>query len=95
MAALDVKSGLQSIAAGSVLDIRPGTGEEWVINNLYYGGSVEINRTDGTNVLKFDSDLNFGGRIGTIYRCTNSQWLQIKNTGTTSILIGYDGVQTK
>ena len=95
MAQLDVKSGLQSVAAGAVLDIRPGTGEEWVINNLYYGGSIEINRTDGTNVLKFESDGSSGGRLGTIYRLTNSQWMQIKNTGTASILIGYDGVQTK
>lgn len=95
MAQGDVKDGLQSVAAGAVLDIRPGVAEEWVINNIYYGGQVEINKTDGTNVLKFDSDTTVGGRLGTIFRCTNTRWLQIKNSGTNAILIGYDGIQTK
>lgn len=96
MAIGDTKAGLQSISAGAVLDIRPPSGEEWIIHNFYYdNGPVEINKTDGTNVLKFDNDISSGGRLGTVFHVTNTQWIQIKNTTNTTTLIGYDGIQTK
>lgn len=96
MAQGDVKKGLSSITTNAVLNIQPPAGEEWVIHNVYYNqGTVEFNITDGTNVLKFDTDTTPGGRFSAVFHVTNTQWLQIKNTATTSTLIGYDGVQTK
>ena len=96
MAQGDVKSDLQTLVAGGTFDIRPGMGEEWSVQNIYFNpGTVELYKTNGTLQLKFDGDSNFGGRLGTIFRLTNTQWLQIKNTGSASILVGYDGVQTK
>jgi hypothetical protein len=96
MAVGDVVTGLSSVAASGTLDIKPASGVEWVIHNIYYNqGTVEFYKTDGTNLLKFDSDSTFGGRLGVVFHCTNSQWIQIKNTAASATLIGYDGVQTK
>lgn len=97
MAAGDVKSAISSVSAISgTYDIKPASGEEWVIHNIYYsGGTVEFYRADGTNLLKFDSDTTQGARMGISYHVTNGQWIQIKNTSGSAILVGYDGVQTK
>lgn len=95
MAAGDVVTGISSVAAGGTLDIKP-IGAEWVIHNIYYNqGTVEFYKTDGTNLLKFDSDTTQGARLGAVFHVTNAQWIQVKNTAGTSTLIGYDGVQTK
>lgn len=96
MAVGDVKSGLISIVTNGVLDIRPPASEEWVIHNIFYSqGAVEFYKTDGTNLLKFDSDTTQGARLGAVFHVTNSQWIQVKNLASTTTLIGYDGIQTK
>lgn len=95
LAAGDSTSGLQSVAAGGVLNIQPTGTNEWVIHNVYYGGAVDFNWTDGTNVLKFDSDTAAGARLGSVFHVTSTKWLQIKNTSGGAFLIGYDGVATK
>lgn len=95
-AAGDVVTGISSIAANAVLDIKPSSGVEWVIHNIYYNqGTVEFYKTDGTNLLKFDSDPSAGARLGAVFHCTNAQWIQVKNTAATATIIGYDGIQTK
>lgn len=96
MAKGDVKNSLQSVAAGAVLDIKPPSGEEWVIHNIYYhAGPVEINIFNGTLTIKADTDQTAGGRFGAVYHVTSTQWLQIKNTSGAAIIFGYDGIQTK
>lgn len=83
-----------SVANGSSLDIQPSTGVEWVIHNLYWGGAVELYWTDGTNTIKFDTDSSTGGRLGTVFHCTHSTWVRIKNVSGGALSLGYDGVQT-
>lgn len=96
MAAGDVVNAISSVATNGVLDIRPAAGVEWVIHNVYYAnGTVEFYYTDGVNVLKFDSDTTSGARLGACFHATNTNWLQIKNLNAASVLIGYDGMQTK
>lgn len=97
MAAGDVKANVASVAATTgTYDIKPPSGEEWVIHNIYYnGGTVEFYRADGTNLLRFDSDTTQGARMGIAYHVTNTQWVQIKNISGSAVLVGYDGIQTK
>lgn len=97
MALGDVVTGLSSvIATTGTLDIKPASGVEWVIHNIYYNqGTVEFYKTDGTNYLKFDTDTTQGARLGAVFHCTNTQWIHVKNLASTATLIGYDGIQTK
>lgn len=95
MAQGDVVQDLQTVASGAVLDARPTAGAEWVIHNLYFSQGVTICKTDGTNELIFETATSSGGRLGTVFHCTSTQWLRFKNMGASSMLVGYDGVQTK
>lgn len=94
MAVGDVVQGLSSITTGNYLDIQPTAGAEWVIHNVMWDKAVEVYFSDGTNNLKLDIDTSYGGRIGTVFHCTNSKYYRIKANGATT-LIGYDGVVTK
>ena len=96
MAIGDVKSGLQSINVGANLDIRPPTGEEWVIHNIYHEYDVDLIFTDGTNVIAFDSVTGSGVYARFSFHVTNSIFIRVANKDTANArLIGYDGVQTK
>jgi hypothetical protein len=95
MAVGDVKSGLSSVAAGEYLDIRPSTGEEWVIHNIYHASDIQLELYDGTNSLIFDTDAGAGVYAKYAFHVTNSIRIRVKNTSASAQLIGYDGVQTK
>lgn len=95
MAQGDVVKGLTSVTASGHLDIQPPSGSEWVIHNIKYSGQVSFNDTDGTNVLNWGTDTSSGGQMGASFHATNDYYLRIINTGSVSILVSYDGVQTK
>jgi hypothetical protein len=95
MAVGDVTSDIQSINAGSYLDIQPGSGIEWVIHNIYHEDQVQLEFYDGSNSLIFDSDTGPGIWAWYEFHCNNTRRIRAKNTAATSKLIGYDGVVTK
>jgi len=95
MAVGDVKSDLQSVANGNYLDIRPPSGEEWVIHNIYHSDDAELYFSNGTDEIRFSSHSGEGGWIGYFFHVTNSHYLRVKNVSGATALIGYDGVQTK
>lgn len=95
MAVGDVASAISVVTNGSTYDIRPASGVEWVIHNVYYNNSIEFYRTDGTNTIKFDSDTGAGARLGACFRLNNGNYLQVKNVSGATATFAYDGMQTK
>lgn len=100
MAVGDVVSNLVSVAGtGGTLDIQPGAGIEWVIQNIYIdtaAASIDLLFYDGVNSLKFVSGQ--AGPLGITnvqFHINNSRWLRLVNNDAVSRLLGYDGVQTK
>lgn len=84
-----------SVAHNASLTLQPAAGTEWLVKNLYYGGAVEIYRTDGTNSIKIDSDGAAGGRFSASFLLTNSSYMMVKNISGSAIYICYDGLVTK
>ncbi len=95
MAVGDVCSDLQSIAAGSYLDIRPTAGVEWVIHNIYHEDRAQLSFYDGSNEIIFDVDYGLGVWAWYEFHCTNARRIRIKNMAGVAKLIGYDGIVTK
>lgn len=81
-----------SVANGSYLTIRPGSGEEWIINNLFMGGAWELYRTDGTNAIKVDSGSGVRMLTQLKLKATYSIYFTIKNVSGSAAYTGYDGV---
>jgi hypothetical protein len=96
MAVGDKVGGLVTVLASGNADsiMRPPTGQEWTIHNIYYSGTITWAKTDGTLSVDVESD-SAGGRIGAVFNVTNDHWISIVNTGGSSIVVGFDGVQTK
>jgi len=90
-----VVSNNQSVADAAFLSIKPTTGNEWVIHNIYVpeGNDVELYWTDDSN----DSlvDTNDGSWLNYHWHVTAGFYLKVKNVSGGSIYIGYDGIQTK
>lgn len=98
MAIGDVVSDLVSVPSGGVVDMRPPSGNEWIIHNVVYGSgsSIQYNKVSASgSILTFDTDSTMGGRFNGSYHCTNDIWYQLENSGSASVLVSYDGVQTK
>ena len=90
-----VASASISVAAAASVLIQPSAGVEWTIFNVYAPTTASINllRTDGTNDILIDSN-SAGGFFNNYFRCTNTSYLKITNTGGSTIYIQYDGTQT-
>jgi len=90
----DAVVGIDSIDPAATLDIRPSSGEEWIIHNVYHEVNIELRIATATQTLAFASST-----APNVYskdmHVTNSQWLNIKNTDTSAGLIAYDGMVTK
>lgn len=96
MAAIgDVFSDIQSIENDAYLDIRPGDGEEAIVNNIYFEDDVEISFYDGTYEVDFDTATGAGlySRFG--FDVTYTNRIRVKNTGGEAHPIGYSGRYTK
>lgn len=94
MAAVDgIVIAQSSIAAAASLTIQPTGTEEWMIRNIWYGGAVELYRTDGSNAVKITSDT-VASQIPVCLHITNAIYLTVKNVSAGSLIIGYDGLRT-
>ncbi len=94
----DTFSNIQPIENGSYLDIKPESGQEARIHNIYYNGKVEFYFGNGTDNIKYDSDSTAtgGARMENYINVTSTNYVRVKNVADSgSILIGYDGIYTK
>lgn len=84
-----------SVAASAQLDVQPGSGVEWLIQNIHHEDDIELSWYDGTNTIVTQRYLG-AGREPVQIRVTNSIRLRIKNLNAGAAKrIGYDGIQTK
>lgn len=86
---------LSSVADGAYLTIQPVSGEEWTIQMLCWGATVELYFYDGTNSILMSGDSLNGSRINSFIPVTNSQYYRLKNVSGGSAYFGYGGVVTK
>ena len=95
MAVGDIFSDIQSVANLAYLDIRPASGKEAVVNNIYYEDDVAISFYDGVNEVDFDTATGAGiyARFGFDVDDTNR--IRVKNTGGEAHPIGYSGRYTR
>jgi hypothetical protein len=96
MAAGDAFSaGPTSTAAAGFLDVRPASGAEAIITNIFYEGLMELYWSNGTSSIKIDWDTSGGSQQGRNFHITNTNYLRIKNTDSTAKILGAIGTYTK
>jgi hypothetical protein len=85
-----------SVAAAASLTVRPASGDEWIIHNIFSaeGYPIEVYITDGTNPIKIDSNLS-GGLLGYAFHLTYTVYMTIKNTDASARYISYNGIVSK
>lgn len=85
-----------SISAGASLTIRPASGEEWIIHNIFStnGYAIEVYKTDGSNSILFESNTS-GGLLGYAFHLTYAVYMTVKNTDASARYFSYDGIVSK
>jgi len=77
------------------LACQPSAGHEIVINNIYHQDDIELERFDGSNVISFDPRSGAGALVQQSFRCTNTEYLRVKNVSGETKRIMADGAYTK
>lgn len=95
MARGDVTAALDEIADTADLTIRPSSGVEWVIHNLYFGATCDVKITNGTDEITIEAPGGGGLRVNRNHHLTNSFYMVITNTSGDDAVFGYDGIVTK
>jgi hypothetical protein len=97
--AITSATGSATITAGSSYDIKPGSGVEWIIHNIIYGGTtfnatiqVDIILVDGATVTYFDRDTSQGGLLDFAFHLTNTHFIRVTNSGSVSVNVNWNGV---
>ena len=91
----DVAATHVSVVAGSYMNIRPGSGAEWSIHNIYFGTSARLFKTNGTNDIELDSKTGTGGWLYYVFSLNNTYFIRVKNDSGGSGYFGYDGKVSK
>ena len=95
-----VVADMQEVSAGEALVIRPPEGEEWVIHNIYHEVDAQLIRVkqidaSTTSEIVVDSHSGNGGWLGFAFHVTNTHYIKVENTSSSSGKIGYDGIITR
>ncbi|MFA5306101.1 MAG: hypothetical protein WC365_01490 [Candidatus Babeliales bacterium] len=85
-----------SVNAAASLTVRPASGDEWIIHNIFSedGYPIEVYITDGTNTIKIDANAS-GGLLGYAFHLTYAVYMTIKNTDASARYISYNGIVSK
>lgn len=83
---------IASVAAGNYLDVRPSSGEEWVIHNFTadVGTNIEIYQSNGVSEIKVDE--HNASIVDVHFHASTTLYYRIKNVSGATANLGYDGV---
>jgi hypothetical protein len=95
MAVGDVAKAHVSIGAGSSYNIRPDSGQEINVHNIYVpnGVTILLYKTDGTNDVLVETLT--GSMLLYNFHLTYDCYLKLVNGGASPVWCGYDGIWTK
>lgn len=88
-----------SVASAATTDIRPGSGSEWILHNIFFEYNIELQRYDGTNTLPMGPYVPVvpsGDFLSGNWHLTNSSYFRVKNLHASAAkLVCWDGIVTK
>ena len=95
MAVGDVAKAHVSVGAGGSYAIRPTSGQEMNVHNVYVpdGTTILLYKTDGSNDILVETLT--GSMLLYNFHLTYDCYLKLVNNNTSAVWCGYDGIQTK
>ena len=96
MAVGQVFKGFVSLEPGEEVSIRPSSGVEAIVHNIYTSGMASLYLTNGTDNILIDSiTSDYGAWVDFKFHITNDYYLKVKSLEVSrTINIAWDGVIT-
>lgn len=92
---MDAAFGYATLLIGQSITIMPSSAtDHWIIHNVIipFGATCEVYQTNGVySVLAMTTSTSL---MSYSLHCTTSHYYTIKNVGTSTITVSYDGVIT-
>jgi len=82
---------IATLSAEGTLDIRPASGIEAIIHNIYYANSIDIYFANDTLSIKIASRPDNGDLQG-YWHVSNNYFLRIIDTSGVGNTVGVDGI---
>ena len=76
---------------GDTLSVLPSLIEQWEINNIYYGGTIDIVKVYGDVRLTIATTLDAGMTLDLTHKINVYNYLEIISEDSDTITVGYDG----
>jgi|WetSurMetagenome_2_1015567.scaffolds.fasta_scaffold1077001_1 hypothetical protein len=89
----DYYGNMTSIAASGTWDIRPLTGEEIVISNIFYSTTVDFIMTNGNYLVTISTNASTTPVTNSNYYASNDYFYRLVNKQTISCYAGFNGVK--
>jgi len=89
----DTRGTLSSLNPSATFNLQPGSGEEYIIHNIYTSGTIDILMT--SSAAKLTIETTSTNLTGYFIHVTNTQYIQMINKESGTIIVGYDGIETK
>jgi len=95
LAAGDTVAGKNATAGSGTYTIQPSAGVEVVVHNIYVSGACNLIVTDGTINITLRALVSGEWLSNLAIHITNTEYLKITDTSTSTNNMGYDGIETK
>ena len=83
-----------AVGASSFYTIQPASGDAYIIMNMWSDQSMEIYMSDGSSDVLVNNASGTPKALALFkYFVNNSNYMKIKNVGSTTASIGYSGMQ--
>lgn len=87
-------SGFVSVDSNDVVSIRPSSGVEVVLHNIYFSGPVVFYISNGTDDIPFENAADAGGLMDVRIHISYTYFIKVKNVSSSTINVAWDGVIT-
>lgn len=91
----DIYTAFSNVVSGAYLEVKPGSGIEVVIHNIYHNNDVTVKLVNGGNELEFYADTGSNVINGLYTHIDDTSYLRVYNAAGTDQYIAIDGIVTK
>lgn len=87
---MEYYSKVEELADGATITLKPALTEIWLLQNVFYGGTISLVRTNGTESVTFATTIETGCTLNLNIILTCYDYAEIVSEDSSTINVAYD-----